>query len=291
MPIRRPLMALRAVPRARLIPIPLKPTLARPASSGPPRTRPSQPAAHPLSYCDSSIPHPVVRLIGPDGLLPPQRLSSILPTYSTSTHTLTLVSVDGEYPVVKLVNKAQERDRAKEKEEKSKVKRKISMEEKEVQVSWQSAKGDLGHKLEMAKGILEKGDRVQVVFANRRRAEPINERQKDEIVALFEGTLEEVGKKWKEDDKNRGLWVLYYNPLDSVRQEVEKKVLEAERAKKKEKEEAKQEKLEARRKKEERRRQRAEEMEKEKAEEATRKEQEYQRRIANAKRSGFGGWR
>lgn len=284
-------MALRAVPRARLIPIPLKPTLARPASSGPPRTRPSQPAAHPLSYCDSSIPHPVVRLIGPDGLLPPQRLASILPTYSTSTHTLTLVSVDGEYPVVKLVNKAQERDRAKEKGEKSKVKRKISMEEKEVQVSWQSAKGDLGHKLEMAKGILEKGDRVQVVFANRRRAEPINERQKEEIVAMFEGTLEEVGKKWKEDDKNRGLWVLYYNPLDSVRQEVEKKVLEAERAKKKEKEEAKQEKLEARRKKEERRRQRAEEMEKEKAEEATRKEQEYQRRIANAKRSGFGGWR
>lgn len=189
------------------------------------------------------------------------------------------------------MNKAEERDRAREKEEKSKVKRKISMEEKEVQVSWQSAKGDLGHKLEMAKGILEKGDRVQVVFANRRRAEPINERQKDEIVAMFEGTLEEVGKKWKEDDKNRGLWVLYYNPLDSVRQEVEKKVLEAERAKKKEKEEAKQEKLEARRKKEERRRQRAEEMEREKAEEATRREQEYQRRIANAKRGGFGGWR
>ncbi|AFR95364.1 hypothetical protein J008_03229 [Cryptococcus neoformans] len=280
MPILRPLMALQAIPRARLIPIPITPILARPASSGPPRSRQTQPAAHPLSYRDSSIPHSVVRLIGPEGLLPPQRLSSILSTYSTSTHTLTLVSVDAE-----------ERDREKEKEEKSKVKRKISMEEKEVQVSWQSAKGDLGHKLEMAKGILEKGDRVQVVFANRRRAEAVNERQKEEIVAMFEGTLEEVGKKWKEDDKNRGLWVLYYNPLDSVRQEVEKKVLEAERVKKEEKEKAKQEKLEARRKKEERRRQRAEEMEKEKAEEAARREEEYQRRIANSRKSGFGGWR
>ncbi|OXG82089.1 hypothetical protein C349_03393 [Cryptococcus neoformans var. grubii Br795] len=280
MPILRPLMALQAIPRARLIPIPITPILARPASSGPPRSRQTQPAAHPLSYHDSSIPHSVVRLIGPEGLHPPQRLSSILSTYSTSTHTLTLVSVDAE-----------ERDREKEKEEKSKVKRKISMEEKEVQVSWQSAKGDLGHKLEMAKGILEKGDRVQVVFANRRRAEPVNERQKEEIVAMFEGTLEEVGKKWKEDDKNRGLWVLYYNPLDSVRQEVEKKVLEAERVKKEEKEKAKQEKLEARRKKEERRRQRAEEMEKEKAEEAARREEEYQRRIANSRKSGFGGWR
>lgn len=189
------------------------------------------------------------------------------------------------------MSKAEERDREKEKEEKSKVKRKISMEEKEVQVSWQSAKGDLGHKLEMAKGILEKGDRVQVVFANRRRAEPVSERQKDEIVAMFQGILEEVGKKWKEDDKNRGLWVLYYNPLDSVRQEVEKKVLEAEQAKKEEKEKAKQEKLEARRKKEERRRQRAEEMEKEKAEEAARRDEEYQRRIANSRKSGFGGWR
>ncbi|OWZ68371.1 hypothetical protein AYX14_01647 [Cryptococcus neoformans] len=280
MPILRPLMALQAIPRARLIPIPITPILARPASSGPPRSRQTQPAAHPLSYRDSSIPHSVVRLIGTEGLLPPQRLSSILSTYSTSTHTLTLVSVD-----------ADERDREKEKEEKSKVKRKISMEEKEVQVSWQSAKGDLGHKLEMAKGILEKGDRVQVVFANRRRAEAVNERQKEEIVAMFEGTLEEVGKKWKEDDKNRGLWVLYYNPLDSVRQEVEKKVLEAERVKKEEKEKAKQEKLEARRKKEERRRQRAEEMEKEKAEEAARREEEYQRRIANSRKSGFGGWR
>ncbi|UOH82300.1 hypothetical protein LQV05_004997 [Cryptococcus neoformans] len=291
MPILRPLMALQAIPRSRLIPIPITPILARPASSGPPRSRQTQPAAHPLSYRDSSIPHSIVRLIGPESLLPPQRLSSILSTYSTSTHTLTLVSVDGEYPVVKLVSKAEERDREKEKEEKSKVKRKISMEEKEVQVSWQSAKGDLGHKLEMAKGILEKGDRVQVVFANRRRAEPVNERQKEEIVAMFEGTLEEVGKKWKEDDKNRGLWVLYYNPLDSVRQEVEKKVLEAERVKKEEKEKAKQEKLEARRKKEERRRQRAEEMEKEKAEEAARREEEYQRRIANSRKSGFGGWR
>ncbi|OXG17288.1 hypothetical protein C366_03373 [Cryptococcus neoformans Tu401-1] len=280
MPILRPLMALQAIPRARLIPIPITPILARPASSGPPRSRQTQPAAHPLSYRDSSIPHSVVRLIGREGLLPPQRLSSILSTYSTSTHTLTLVSVDAE-----------ERDREKEKEEKSKVKRKISMEEKEVQVSWQSAKGDLGHKLEMAKGILEKGDRVQVVFANRRRAEAVNERQKEEIVAMFEGTLEEVGKKWKEDDKNRGLWVLYYNPLDSVRQEVEKKVLEAERVKKEEKEKAKQEKLETRRKKEERRRQRAEEMEKEKAEEAARREEEYQRRIANSRKSGFGGWR
>ncbi|OWZ44644.1 hypothetical protein C356_03253 [Cryptococcus neoformans c45] len=280
MTILRPLMTLQAIPRARLIPIPITPILARPASSGPPRSRQTQPAAHPLSYRDSSIPHSVVRLIGPEGLHPPQRLSSILSTYSTSTHTLTLVSVDAE-----------ERDREKEKEEKSKVKRKISMEEKEVQVSWQSAKGDLGHKLEMAKGILEKGDRVQVVFANRRRAEPVNERQKEEIVAMFEGTLEEVGKRWKEDDKNRGLWVLYYNPLDSVRQEVEKKVLEAERVKKEEKEKAKQEKLEARRKKEERRRQRAEEMEKEKAEEAARREEEYQRRIANSRKSGFGGWR
>ncbi|EAL20718.1 hypothetical protein CNBE0830 [Cryptococcus deneoformans B-3501A] len=273
----RPPMTLRAISHARLIPIPIPPILSRPASSGPPRPRQTQPAAHPLSYRDSSIPHSVVRLIGPEGLLPPQRLSSILSTYSTSTHTLALVSVDGEYPVVKLVSKAEERDREKEKEEKSKVKRKISMEEKEVQVSWQSAKGDLGHKLEMAKGILEKGDRVQVVFANRRRAEP--------------GILEEVGKKWKEDDKNRGLWVLYYNPLDSVRQEVEKKVLEAEQAKKEEKEKAKQEKLEARRKKEERRRQRAEEMEKEKAEEAARRDEEYQRRIANSRKSGFGGWR
>ncbi|WWD20005.1 hypothetical protein CI109_104478 [Kwoniella shandongensis] len=214
------------------------------------------PPTNPLTLRDAQIPYETVQLVDPssNALLAPQPLKSILSTYSTSTHNLVLVNVDREYPIVKLLEKEVERKKEKVQEDKARVKRLVGMEEKEVQVSWQSAQGDLTHKLSLAKGLLGKGDRVQVVFANRKRGEAVSENRKEEIVKGFDETLGEIGKKWKDDERTKGLWVLYYNPLESVRNEVAKKVVETDAAKKKEKEEKK----EARRKKEEERRAKAE---------------------------------
>ncbi|WVN87041.1 uncharacterized protein L203_102217 [Cryptococcus depauperatus CBS 7841] len=251
--------------------------------------RPQQPqvATHPLSYRDHSIPYSIVRLVSShSGLLPPQNLTEILSTYSTLTHTLVLVSVDGPHPVVKLISRAEERAKEIEKEERGKIRRKLEITEKEVQVSWQSAQGDLEHKLELAKDLLQRGDRIQVVFANRKRAQPMGDQQKEEVVGMFDSVLAEYGKKWKADDKSGGIWILYYNPLDTVRQEMEKKVLDQEVLKKLEKEKTKEEKLEARRKKEDRRRQRAEEMEHQRNEVARRAEEEFQ----NRQKRSFGLW-
>ncbi|ODN78370.1 hypothetical protein L202_04011 [Cryptococcus amylolentus CBS 6039] len=284
------------------LPLPLR-TLMRPgisratlapryASSRAPPSAP--PPTSTIGLRDSAIPHRTVRLATPTGLSQPQSLSSILPTYDPSHHSLILVSTDGPHAIVKLVSRAEEREKEKEREDKERVKRKMGMEEKEVQVSWQSAKGDLEHKLDTAKGLLEKGDRVQVVFANRKRGDPVGDAQKKQVVDLFDAALGEVGKKWKNDDVNKGLWVLYYNPLDSVRQGVEKKVLDAETAKRREKESAKEEKLQARRKKEERRLKRAEEMEEQRIAEARKAEEDYRRRQEEAQKRkslSFGSWR
>ncbi|WRT64959.1 uncharacterized protein IL334_001900 [Kwoniella shivajii] len=215
------------------------------------------PEAHPLSYKDASIPYRSVQLVDPatNHLMDPQPLRSILQTYDKSTHTLVLVNIDRETPIVKLINKVEERKKERESEEKIRLKKRMSIEEKEVQVSWQSAKGDLSHKLELAKSLLEKGDRVQIVFANRKKSESISDPKKQEIISSFDTELDGVvGKKWKDDDKNKGLWILYYNPLESTRNQVQSKVKDQELAKRKEKEEKK----EARRKKEEERRLKAE---------------------------------
>ncbi|OCF37469.1 hypothetical protein I316_00593 [Kwoniella heveanensis BCC8398] len=213
---------------------------------------------HPLSFRDADIPYRTVRLVDPttNHLLDPQPLRSILASYNQATHTLVLVSVDNKAaPIVKLVDKVEERRKERESEDKAKLRRKMALEEKEVQVSWQSAQGDIKHKLDLAKSLLEKGDsRVQVVFANRKRGENVPDPKKVEIIASFDQVLGEVGNKWKDDSRSRGLWVLYYNPLESARSQVQSKVRQAENDKRKEKEEKK----EARRRKEEERRAKAE---------------------------------
>ncbi|WVR04507.1 hypothetical protein IAU60_001511 [Kwoniella sp. DSM 27419] len=261
-PLRKALTALARPARTR--PLPSSGTAtsqsawtgSRAASSSSFGLRAPAPPAHPLSYRDGAIPHRHVQLVDPttNQLLEPQPLRAILSTYDTATHTLVLVNVDRETPIVKLVDKVEERKKEREAEEKAKVKKRMAMEEKEVQVSWQSAKGDLDHKLGLAKSLLEKGDRVQVVFANRKRGEAVAETKRAQITASFDEVLGQVGKKWKEDDRSKGLWVLYYNPLESTRNEVQNKVKEQENAKRKEKEEKK----EARRRKEEERRLKAE---------------------------------
>ncbi|KAK8849384.1 hypothetical protein IAR55_004716 [Kwoniella newhampshirensis] len=186
------------------------------------------PPTNPITLRDAQIPYETVQLVDPatNALLPAQPLSAILSSYSTSTHTLVVVNVDRDYPIVKLVDKEAERKKERVAEDKARVKRLVGMEEKEV----------------------------QVVFANRKRGEAVSEQRKEEIVRGFDDVLGDIGKKWKDDDRTKGLWVLYYNPLDRVRSEVAKKVVETDAAKKKEKEEKK----EARRKKEEERRAKAE---------------------------------
>ncbi|WVQ97912.1 hypothetical protein IAU59_005029 [Kwoniella sp. CBS 9459] len=214
------------------------------------------PKVHPLSYRDAAIPYRSVQLVDPatNQLLDPKPLRSVLASYDKSTHSLVLVNVDKDVPIVKLVDKNEERRTEREREEKAKLKKKMAMEEKEVQVSWQSASGDIKHKLDLAKSLLEKGDRVQVVFANRKRGENVPDPKKNEIIASFDEVLGAVGNKWKDDSRSKGLWVLYYNPLDSTRSQVQSKVRQAENDKRKEKEEKK----EARRRKEEERRAKAE---------------------------------
>jgi hypothetical protein len=150
---------------------------------------------------------------------------------------------------------AEEAEKAKLLEVKLKMNRKIAFEEKEVQISWTSADGDLHHKLDIVNGFLERGDRVQVVFAPKNSGSPtdISQARKEEMVALFEEGMEEYGVSWRDKEVTKSAIVLYWQAKSEIRREKKEKVSEAELEKRR----LKEEKKEARRKKEEERKLRA----------------------------------
>ena len=203
---------------------------------------------------DADIPYRIVQLVQPDNSLGPlQTLRSILSAYDQSTHTLTLVQDNP--PIVKLVNLEDERMRARTAAAQAKLRRRAAPEEKEIQVSWTSAPGDLSHKLDLARSILERGDRVEVICAPRQGSrEKFTDQRKREVFAHF-AALDEVGVRWKEDDRGPKMWVGYWRPHDSLRNELQQKAVKDGVERRMEKEA----KREARRKKEEERLKRAEE--------------------------------
>ncbi|WVQ79511.1 hypothetical protein IAT38_001610 [Cryptococcus sp. DSM 104549] len=252
--------------------LPARPLLTRGVVAG---YRPAEAAAvDPYSVTDYGIPYPFVRLVDGEGkLLQPEPPASIMRNVQRETHELIVVNIPDEgsganIPIVKIVNKEERREKEITSQQKQKVRRKLAIADKEVQVSWQADIGDVNQKISLAQSILSKGNRVQMVFANRSRRESPSPERVEEVLALVEEKLNEVGKRWKDDERRPGLAALFWGPLPSVRNELEKKVMTEEEKKRKEKEAQKEQKLEAKRQKEERRKQRDQEAEAKRAAEA-----------------------
>lgn len=205
---------------------------------------------------DHGIPFRHVQLVNPEtgSLEPPTSLASILRSFDHETHSLVLVQSDP--PIVKLLSREEERAKQRLAEAKERLRRKAAAEQKEVQISWGSADGDVMHKVDIARTILERGDRVQLVFAPRSgggQAAEVGKQRKEELVTLFREALADVGMKWREDEVTKTTVVEYWQAQEGVRVEKRQKMTEKEVEKKKEKEEKK----EARRRKEEERRRKA----------------------------------
>jgi len=79
-------------------------------------------------------------------LNPPTALGDILSTINPKTHFVELVSEDPG-PIVKVVNKKEAFDRYKEHKAKLKAVAKQQLDQKEIQLTWGVAQGDLAHKL------------------------------------------------------------------------------------------------------------------------------------------------
>lgn len=215
-------------------------------------------AANPLMRRNHDIPFQTVQLVDPatNKLDEPQSKSSILRNMDFSQEALVVVQADP--PIVKIINLEEERHAKREFDARAKLQRKTSMEDKELQVPWNAAPSDMQHKINTARNILEKGDRVHLIFATRSGAglkNKITEEQRLEIVKNFDVQLGMSAKKWKADDQTRGMWICYWQPLPSIQAEHRTKVVGVESDKKR----IRDEKKEARRIKEAERLRKAEE--------------------------------
>lgn len=196
---------------------------------------------------DAAIPFKTVQLVSSEdnSLGPPQSLASILSSYSTKTHYLHLVSSDP--PIVKLIGKKAQQEKVILQEKKAKAKRARVMETSEVQITWESAKGDLMHKIALVRNILERGDRVEIAFIHKPAhtgnllAGAALKKVQETFPATTKSELADVSKQWKDDRIEPAIRVIYLEPTKEVRDEVLRKLDESESSKDKLKEAKKKE--------------------------------------------------
>ncbi|BEI94601.1 uncharacterized protein CcaverHIS019_0701730 [Cutaneotrichosporon cavernicola] len=206
----------------------------------------------PILSRNHDIPFEMVQLVGEDKklseLLP---LAPIIDSIDLSTESIICVQVDP--PVVKIVNNAEEKRKEREHDEKVRLSKRLAVDDKELQMGWGAADGDVLHKIDTAVDLLKKGDRVHIVFALRSNSggkkQRIPDERKMKILEMFEEGVADVAKRWKDDEQSRGLWIQHWTPKESVITEARAKIVVGGVEKRK----ARDERKEARRLKEEER--------------------------------------
>jgi len=167
---------------------------------------------HPRNH---DIPHRIVQLVNEDGRLgPPTPLSHLFASIDSKTHFIELVNEDPS-PIVKIKCK-------KEEYLKGKAWRRRQNElaannvQKEIQMTWGVESGDLAHKLSKARKDVEKGIRVELVFApkvNQPAPKPaVIEARLNEAAAK----IGEFAKEWKPRKVEGGIAILYIKKLDKL---------------------------------------------------------------------------
>ena len=194
---------------------------------------------------NNNSPYTYVRVVDPETRkpLPPRPLAEVVdnlaaevqprqgggPPKISVTQFAQLVAPPSEatngYALVKLVDRKEAAAREKTQRLKVQASRKAS-EEKEIQFAWSIGTGDVQHKLRKARQELERGARVQLVFA--RKASGGSQRdsgtraKQNGLVSQVVEELMDVAREWRMRDEQRNMVVVYLqdhrraNPHKSV---------------------------------------------------------------------------
>lgn len=181
----------------------------RPASITLQQTRSSS-SVTPRRPQNKEIQHRVVQLVDPETgrLHPPTLLSAILASVNPKTHFVELATEDPN-PLVKIVSKEDLKAKIKEQRLKKKLAGK-SMEQKEIQLTWGVAAGDLEHKLSKVRRELEKGNRVDLVYAPKKGQPLPNPAEMELRMQETVEKLADVGKEWKPKQVQKHMSVIYF---------------------------------------------------------------------------------
>ncbi|KAH9921498.1 uncharacterized protein BXZ73DRAFT_51807 [Epithele typhae] len=146
---------------------------------------------------DIAVKRKPVRLVDPEtgALLPPAPLEDVLERVDRKTQHLELVELEPA-PVVRIVNQKAAYGRTRERRVGKALGRKA--EEKELQLTWSAAPGDIEVKLKKAHADLADGCRVTLVFAPKKgKWTDMSRTEQEEIVEGAVKQLEDVAKEWK----------------------------------------------------------------------------------------------
>jgi translation initiation factor IF-3 len=162
---------------------------------------------------DRDIPHSIVQLVNEEGRLgPPTPLSHLLASIDSQTHFIELVN-ENPLPIVKIRDK---QEQFKKQQEWNRRQKEVAASnvQKEIQMTWGVESGDLAHKLNKARKEVEKGNRVELVFApkvNQRAPSPA------QMEARINETVEKIAefaREWMPRKVERGVAILYLKKLD-----------------------------------------------------------------------------
>jgi translation initiation factor IF-3 len=159
------------------------------------------------------IPHDIVQLAGEDGRLGlPTPLSHLIASVDPKTHYVELVTAHPQ-PVVKIRNKREQIQKAKQWKKRQKEVAANNVQ-KEIQLTWGVASGDLMHKLTKARKEVEKGSRVELVFAPK-----VNQQAPSlaKMEALINETVEKIAdfaREWMPRKVEGGIAILYLKKYD-----------------------------------------------------------------------------
>jgi len=179
---------------------------------------------------NNNIPYTYVRIVDLETRkpLPPQLLTDVVDNLATEskqaggplqtfvTQFAQLVAppseATGGYALVKIVGRREAAARERAQRAKAQASRRAT-EEKEIQFAWGIGTADVQHKLRKARQELERGVRVQLVFARKTtggtgRDAGTKAKQLTLVTQVIEA-LADVGKEWRVRDEQRNMVVIY----------------------------------------------------------------------------------
>lgn len=158
-----------------------------PKNKGPPR--------------DEEIRAKYVQLVDEDqSLKPPELLARVLQSFDRQEHYLIQVTQPepGRIPVCKLVQKEKLREKLIMKETASRNNKGVST--KQLELNWAIGPNDLDHRMSKAHEFLEKGKRVEIILAPKRKGKKATEEEAKNVLSYIRERVAKVegAREWKD---------------------------------------------------------------------------------------------
>jgi translation initiation factor IF-3 len=161
------------------------------------------------------IGRPVVQLVDPETgkLREPERLTDVVARIDKEHYYVELVNE--EPPIVKIISKKDDYLKKKAAKLKAKEAKGRQMETKELQMTWGVAVGDIEHKMKKARQELERGNRVELVYAKKKRQPVPSPADQEAVVNAAVQKVEDIAMEWKARYVQKTMTVVYLQPQQS----------------------------------------------------------------------------